>query len=260
MPTQMSRVSRNPRLRRNQIAELNARQALLPQIIANQRRQEDLQRQEALNVQNQANIDRSFGLDKSRFAAEKSMFAKQQKAAKRSAQVGAGIEAGKLGMSVLNRFGGTTVDKALQSAPGGNLGKGIGGALGNVNVGSAIGGGLLGYGASQLVGGKNKFKKAAIGAGAGALGGFLSGGVGDHIGKINTAVPGDGRPGSVLVPKTIDTDRRIGIPREGIVCIGRIGGPGEIEREFGLVGELAVRDGSVIFGILIRIEVQAVGI
>ena len=59
--------------KRNQIAELNARQAMLPQILANKQRQEDLGRQEELK-----------NIQMSQFNRQHSLAQKQAKAQERA--------------------------------------------------------------------------------------------------------------------------------------------------------------------------------
>jgi len=186
------------RRKRNQIAELNARQGLLPQILANQQRTEDIQRQEG-------QFNRQLGLQEREFAFNQNAAKKSRQAADRASEVGMGLEAGKLGMTLASRYG----DKSLGDVVGGakgmfsskpsqsyNFGGGSGGNfMSNLSVGSTIGGGLAGFGAAKMLGKKkSKALKGLAGAGVGAalgllgggnsLGGAISGGFGGTIGGL----------------------------------------------------------------------------
>jgi hypothetical protein len=193
MPSQMMAVSNNPRLRRNQIAELNARQNRLPEILANQQRQQDLMRADEMkNIQ----IDQ--------FNRQHRLAKKTRKANDRASQIGMGLSAGKLGLSIGNEYGGKSFGQIGEdikgtfgygNTPSGKTGTYSGsGIFGNLSAGSFAGGGLAGFGASQMLGGKSKLKKGLLGAGVGAalgmfsgnnaFGGGLSGGVGGLIGGL----------------------------------------------------------------------------
>ena len=173
MPNQLSAVSGNRRLRRNQIAELNARQALLPQIITNKQRQEDIVREEELSDIQIGQFNRQHKLNKRALSTQR-----------RAGEVGMGLEAAKFGFNIGNRYGGTTVGNVRDSTSklfsGGNsIGTNAsqGGFLNNLSIGSAIGGGLAGFGAAKMLGKKkSKITKGLVGAGTGALMGLLSGG------------------------------------------------------------------------------------
>lgn len=147
---------RNTRNNRYQVDAMNARRSLLPQMIANKNRKEDILRQE--NQYNQ-----SYNLQK-----------KQQKLANRQAKVGMGIEAAKMGLNVAQNFGGKTLGGS------GGIFSGLGGKAGGINVGSGAAGLLGGFGASQLVK-KGKMKKAGVGMLAGGLMGALGGGAGGAV-------------------------------------------------------------------------------
>ena len=190
MPTQSGAVSGNRR-KRNQIAELNARQSLLPQILANQRRTEDLGRAEELkNIQ----IDQ--------FSRQHDLAKRGLKAQKRAGEVGAGLEAGKLGLTIAGRYGDNSFGQTVEntkglfgygSTPSGAAGTASGpGFFNNLSMGAAVGGGLAGFGAAKVLGGKSKIKKGLLGAGIGALmgaftggsGGMMSGGFGGALGGL----------------------------------------------------------------------------
>jgi hypothetical protein len=156
--------------KRNQVAELNARQQMLPQIIANKRYQEEIAREDALNERN---------------------FAFQQKSAKqtrglqdRASEVGMGLEAGKLGVTMSSRFGnksfgdiGNSARNLWSGTKGSVGGTGMGSFFDNLSAGAAVGGGLVGFGVGKLIGKKkSKVVKGLAGAGAGAAIGLLSGG------------------------------------------------------------------------------------
>jgi hypothetical protein len=190
--------------RRNQIAELNARQALLPQIIANQQRQEEIGRQEELNKIQQSQFGRQHGLAEREFAFRRSSAAQARQAADRASEVGLGLEAAKLGTTLSTRFGDRTVGSIAgdvkgmfggSKAPSTFGGGAAGNFVSNLNVGSALGGGLAGFGVSKMLGKKaSKTTKGLAGFGVGAalgllgggnaLGGALSGGFGGGIGGL----------------------------------------------------------------------------
>ena len=190
MSNQMRAISANPRLRRNQTAELEAKRALLPQIIANKRRKEDLARQEELKNIQISQFERQHFLAKKRMAAEE-----------RAGEVGMGMEAAKLGTTLATRFGHKTFGdlgrstKSLFGFGGSTPSSGTsGGFLNNLSVGSALGGGLAGFGVSKMIGKKNKLLGSLAGAGVGAalgllggsnsMGGMISGGLGGALGGL----------------------------------------------------------------------------
>ena len=158
MASQLQVVTRGPRMgRREQIAGLNARLRLLPEILRQRERRQDIATQAG-------QFNEEMGLRK-----------KEMELAKRARQTAMGLEAAKLGATVATSdVGQKTLGGMFGGAKGGAAGDP--GFFGGINTGSVIGGGLAGYGASQLAGGKNKKKKALYGAGAGALTGLLSGG------------------------------------------------------------------------------------
>lgn len=159
---------RNAKRRGYQVDEMNARRGMLPQLIANRQRNEDIDRQ-------QSQWDRSYALQK-----------QASKLADRQSQIGMGVEGIKMGTNLLSSYGSKTI-----GGPSG-LFKGYSGAGSGVNIGSGAAGLFGGFGASNLLKSKNKYKKAAVGAGAGALMGLLGGGGGGGIasGSIGGLVGG----------------------------------------------------------------------
>jgi hypothetical protein len=184
MPSQLTAVSNNLRLRRNQIAELNARQDRLPEIIANQQRQADLIR-----------ADEMKNLQIDQWDREHKFAKKARRAGDRASEVGLGLEAGKLGLSASRNYGGTTFGQlgskaknlfsSTSSTPGSSPG-----FWGNMTPGSLVSGGLAGFGASKIMGGKNKFKKAGMGLAAGSILGLLSGGSNPFSGAASGGIGG----------------------------------------------------------------------
>ena len=179
MARQTGAVSGKSR-RRNQIAELNARQGGLTGLIANQDKATALGRQKELDALQVAQSDRSHNLSEQQFSYNKKAAKENRALANRQSQIGMGLEASKMGMNVgMNYSGKSLGDISRSTMTGVGFGAGSGPAVGGwtdkVDVGSAVGGGLLGYGAGQLIGGKSKAKKAGIGMLAGGLMGMLSG-------------------------------------------------------------------------------------
>ena len=195
MPSQMGVVTRSKR-RRNQIAELEARQSLLPQMIANQQRKEDLERANELQDIQVEQWNKDYSLAQDQQAWNRKAYQKTKNATERTNRIGMGLEATKLGLNLGQQYGNKTLGNTMFSkstAPisssftpttgayeqwsyGKDAGDFASKAINEFKVGSFIGGGLTGYGASRLVNKKKKGKRFAIGAGAGALSGFLSGG------------------------------------------------------------------------------------
>jgi len=184
MATQTGSTTGN-RKRRDQIAILNARQSLLPQMLMNQQRAEDLARADELKNIQIAQFDKQYGLDQERIDFEKKSYRQQKNAAERGARIGMGLEAGKLGVNIAQNYGSNTVGGFAGSmgdmfkSPG--FGSEMSPMLSNLSLGSAVGGGLVGFGVSQLMHKKKKGYRMAAGAGAGALLGGLSGGIGGAI-------------------------------------------------------------------------------
>jgi hypothetical protein len=191
--------------RRNQIAELNARQSMLPQIIANQRYADEIGREDELNQIQQNQFSRQHALNEENFSFQKKASRQARDAADRASEVGLGLEAGKLGLTVGQRYGGKTFGgvagdaKSLftsgVSSPGTFGGGKFGNFVSNMSVGSAVGGGLAGFGVSKLMGKKkSKLAKGLAGAatgatmgllgGSNAFGGAFSGGLGGLIGGL----------------------------------------------------------------------------
>jgi hypothetical protein len=190
--------------KRNQQAELNARQSMLPQIIANQRYAEGVAREKELSEIQRQQFSRQHALNEQNFAFNKRASGQARDAADRASEVGLGLEAGKLGMTIGGQYGKKTLGQT-----GGDFGKMFGGSgspstfgggkagnfFSNLSAGSAIGGGLAGFGAAKLIGKKkSKALKGLAGAGAGAalgllggsnaFGGAFSGGLGGLIGGL----------------------------------------------------------------------------
>ena len=185
MATQMGSVSRNKR-KLDQIAILNARQGLLPQMLMNQQRSEDLARANEMKNIQIAQFDQQFAQDQERMDFEKKSYRQQKNAAERGARIGMGLEAGKLGLTVAQNYGDKTVGGFAgsigQSIGDTSFGSGMNPMVSNLSLGSFVGGGLAGYGAAQLMPKKSKKGyKVAAGIGAGALLGGLSGGIGGAI-------------------------------------------------------------------------------
>lgn len=154
MATQLQSVTRNPRMKQDQVASMNARMSMLPEMLRQRERSADLDMQK-----NQFN--RTMGFKR-----------RQQDAAERAQQAGMGLEAAKLGMTA-SMSGNTT----LGQVPYLNKLTGTGSTgLAGIRTGDIVGSGLAGFGASQLLGGKSKLKKGLVGAGAGGLLSMLSGG------------------------------------------------------------------------------------
>ena len=198
MPSQMGVVTRSKR-KRDQIAELNARQSLLPQMMANKQRQEDLIRYEETQKLQTDQWDKDYALAEDRQAWARKSYKKTQNATDRANRVGMGLEASKLGLNINQQYGGKTIgdtglnanslfskspntaNTAVDQWSYNKDAGGAGSAINEFQVGSFVGGGLTGYGASRLVDKKKKGKRFALGAGAGALAGFLSGGAGGAL-------------------------------------------------------------------------------
>jgi hypothetical protein len=190
MANQAFAISGNPRLRRNQTAELNARMNYLPTLIANKNRRDDIARQEEMNTAQKAQWGRQYQLQK-----DANKFAEKQQ------RIGMGLEAGKLGLNILGSYGPTRSDpnrgslSNIFSSFGGSTkvgGTSSPGIMSNLNLGSLVGGGLAGYGAAKAFGKKKKGVNALIGAGTGAALGALTGG---SIGSSITSGLGGGLGG-----------------------------------------------------------------
>jgi len=167
MASQLRKVTGNKRLSSDPRAMLAAKISRLPQRMAQKQQSEIIKR------------DTAF---------QNKQIALQKKGAtqrKREQEAAMGLEAGKLGVNLgMSDLGKKTIGdltgdvKSLGNKVGIGSDKTPGikptGAVNNFNVGGAISSGLTGYGVGKMVGGKNKVKKSAYGAGAGALMGLLS--------------------------------------------------------------------------------------
>lgn len=179
MASQLGVVTGNKRLRPNQLADLNARLAYLPQMLSTES-QENFQEEQIKNMK------ASNELDQQRYGLESSSAAFQQKATKkgmdlkeRSEEIATGIGGAGLGFNIMSSPGlkgslGESVNKF-----GSSLGMGepvkTGSFWNEITVGASLAGGLMGFGASRLAP-KNKFLRFGVGAGVGALSGFFGGG------------------------------------------------------------------------------------
>lgn len=179
MASQLRKVTGNKRLTSDPRAMLQAKISRLPQRLAQKQQSEIIKR------------DTAF---------QNKQIALQKKGAtqrKREQEAAMGLEAGKLGVNIgMSDLGKKTVGdltggvKALgnkvmgrEKTPGIQPTKPTG-PVNNFNVGGAIASGLTGYGVGKMVGGKNKVKKSAYGAGAGALMGLLSANKGGGLGGL----------------------------------------------------------------------------
>lgn len=191
MASQSFIVSGSPYMRRNQVAELNARQAYLPQLIANQQRATELERQKELDAEQQRQFRANFRLQRRGQNASQRMQREQLDQQESEQRVGMGLEGIKLGSTVAQTFGRSTgpIGSLFSKSPSGA--GGVGGStthspnlISNMSVGSAVGSGLAGFGAGSMFGGKKKspIKRAAFGAAAGGLLGLLGGGKAGGIG------------------------------------------------------------------------------
>jgi len=181
----MGSVSRNKR-KLDQIAVLNARQGLLPQMLMNQQRADDLARANEMKNIQIAQFDQQFAQDQERMDFEKKSYRQQKNAMERASRIGMGLEAGKLGVNIAQNYGDKTVGGFAgsigQSIGDPGFGQGMNPMISNLSLGSFVGGGLAGYGAAQLMPKKSKKGyKVAVGAGTGAILGGLSGGWGGAI-------------------------------------------------------------------------------
>lgn len=170
MATQLQRVTGNPRLKQDQVAALNARMGLLPQMLQQKERAADIQMQK-----NQFNRQMGFQKD-------------QMRVQQRAQEAGMGLEAAKLGLTAS-----TMGSSRLGDVPYLNKVATPGSTFGNIRTGDIVGSGLAGYGAGMMLGGKSKLKKGLLGAGAGGLMSLLSGGnmlAGATSGGIGSLVGG----------------------------------------------------------------------
>jgi hypothetical protein len=156
-----SNIVSGGRRKRNQIAELNARQSMLPSIIANKQRAEDLARAEANKNTQISQFNRQFGLQQSAHKA-------QQKASR----IGMGLEAAKLGTTIVSQHGSKTAGDIFNYK----------GAGSNINLGAAAGGAAIGFGLGSAITKKKGGKY--LGAGLGALAGGFASSIGSGISSL----------------------------------------------------------------------------
>jgi len=174
MASQLRRVTRDPRLRRNQEAELQARMRFLPQIMANKA-------SKRIEAKQDAQFEKSIGVEYDKLRLQK----KRDKLQKRAEEAGMGLEAAKFGTGfAFSELGKNTVGglvgagKSLIS-PGSaktspTKSSGALKTIGSMTTGSIVGSGLTGFGVGRLIGGSKK-KRAIGGALAGGLMSLLSG-------------------------------------------------------------------------------------
>jgi hypothetical protein len=200
------------RLRPDYVASLNKKLEFLPHRLAQQRAEE--QHQDQVNYQNRSLIQ------------AQSQFKRQMAMQEREQQAAMGLEAGKAGLGFALKKGGKNLGSYLSPGgpsasattfsprPGGMggmaAGSGVTGVakpgglfsgfgalkesankyLGHLNLGNTVGSGLLGFGAGSLLGGDNKLKKFAVGAGAAGLASLFGGGGGSAAEKITSGLFG----------------------------------------------------------------------
>jgi hypothetical protein len=184
MATQMGSTTKKKR-RLDQIAILNARQSLLPQMMMNKQRTEDLTRADEMKNIQIGQFDQQYEQDQERMDFAKSSYRQQKNANERAARVGMGLEAAKLGVTIGTQYGGNTVGgftNSIGSMTGATgLGAGMSPMISELSLGAGIGGALTGFGTSRLISKKKKGARFAAGAASGALAGALSGGPGGAI-------------------------------------------------------------------------------
>lgn len=200
MANQMYRVTNNPYKRRNQVAALNARQAYLSQLIANQQRAEELARQDELNAEHRRQWKADYRMTRQNQRASQRMQRRQLAQSEAESRVGTGIKGAELGFSVIQNYGGDN-QKTLGGLFGGSSATPRSFTGSNLGVGSLIGSGLAGFGAGSIFGGSGKKKKnvakstlfGAAGGGlmgllgnssGGGIGGLISGGIGGALSKL----------------------------------------------------------------------------
>lgn len=158
MASQLRRVTRNPRMREDQVASLNSRMSMLPDMLRQRERAADIEMQ------------------KNQFNQTMKMNKRARAMQDRAAEATMGMEAAKLGMTATTSgVGQRPIDRFWSSrSPGSGVKSGM---FGDITTGSIVGGGLAGFGAAKLMGGKSKAKKGMAGAAGGALMGLLGGGM-----------------------------------------------------------------------------------
>lgn len=171
MASQLQRVTRNSRLRPDQIAMLQARMSTLPTLLRQRERASDLQMQQRQNKKNRQ--------------LQKSAMRMQEDARRKEM----GVKAAGLGFTLASS---PTANRALSKVPFVNKVAKPGSIFGNIKTGDVVGAGLAGYGASKLA--KKKGTSALLGSLAGAgtslasggnpFTGALTGGLGSLIGRL----------------------------------------------------------------------------
>lgn len=196
---QLARVRRDKRLAPNQLAALNERLKMLPDIIAQRQEREIMDQQER-----QARKQRQLVKDQMAQQEKEEKAALGLKAATAGGQLllGGGSAgklgsktfgdvAGSIGGKVKSMFGGAHTPvkyEAGYTGPGMTKSTGpwgaIKGAAGRQTLGSTLGAGLVGFGAGQLLGGDKPWKRALFGAGAGLLSNLFTGAGGGGWGGL----------------------------------------------------------------------------
>ena len=183
MASQMVATSGNRRLRRDQIAELNAKQGSLKNLLA-QRQQQEFH-------------DNKMSMQNKEFKQKKKQDKKSLALQERADMLGMGVSAAKFGFGLASNKGSTTFGEIGEKVKGG-LGSIFGskgtssnagtptasgmmapassssGFFGDLSPGKLLGSGLAGFGASRFV--KGKGKRALLGAGIGGLMSMFGGG------------------------------------------------------------------------------------
>ena len=167
MASQLQRVTRDPRLRVDQDAQLQARMRFLPQIMANKASKK-------IEAKRDAQFQQQFALEEDKYRLQK----KRNKADLRTSEAMMGMEAAKFGTGMT--FGPTQGQNVGQMI--GNTGTGMfsggsntskPGMIGGLNLTGLLSSGLTGFGVGRMIGGPKK-KRSAGGAVAGGLMSLLS--------------------------------------------------------------------------------------
>ena len=174
--------------KRKQTDEMLARLGLLPDMLA-QKEQRKFQEAQIQNMGIEQDLARQgLELENRQFGYQHKIDEKAGDLAEATAQRTMGVQAGGFGFNVLSGgIGkgvtlGSATDEAtglwgkMSSTPPATTPTPRTGGVWDMNLGAAAGGGLIGAGAGQILGGKNKVKKGMIGLGVGGLAGLLGGG------------------------------------------------------------------------------------
>lgn len=192
---QMFGVTGNRRLRRNQLAELRARQAQFPSILAAEQAAEQ-QRKEQEFKEKQLAQEKKIAKDELKFNRQESKREFGMEMGKLGVNLAfsdmlSGRTLGTLSKDIRGIFGSTSAPTKPTTSlqpPGipGRAMRGVpksgGGFFSGVPTGSIAAGGLAGFGMGQMFGEKGGFKKSLYGGLAGAGLGLLSGGLSGALG------------------------------------------------------------------------------